>query len=69
MVTQLIDLPGITNATCQLATVTDFSVPATGTYYIGFHGHSPADMDDLVLDDILLVNTDTPVELESFDVE
>lgn len=57
MAMQLIDLSGMTNETCQLATITDFIVPTTGTYYIGFYGHSPADRDDLILDDVLLVNT------------
>jgi len=57
MATQLIDLPGMTNETCQLATITDFTVPTTGTYYIGFYGYSPADRDDLILDDVLLVDT------------
>lgn len=57
MATQLIDLPGMTNETCQLAAITDFTVPTIGTYYIGFYGYSPADRDDLILDDVLLVNT------------
>ena len=57
MATQLIDLPGMTNETCQLATITDFTVPTAGTYYIGFYGYSPADRDDLIVDDVVLVDT------------
>lgn len=69
MTTQLIDLPSITNTTCQLATVTDFTVASSGTYYIGFWGHSAADQFYLTVDDVTLVNTGVPVELMSFDVE
>jgi len=69
MPTQLIDLPGITSTTCLPATVTDFTVPSTGTYYIGFYGHSTANQFRLVVDDVLLVNTGVPVELMSFDLE
>lgn len=50
--TQLIvDLGSITTTTFT-ASVTNFTVPSTGTYYIGFHAYSDADMYYLLLDDV-----------------
>ncbi len=44
-----------------------FSVPSTGDYYIGFWGHSAANMWRLYLDDICIkISDQIPVELTSF---
>ncbi len=69
MTTLLLDLGSFSNTTCQPATVTDFTVPAVGTYYIGFHGYSMADMFRLILDDVVLTETGVPVEIQSFSIE
>mgnify|MGYP000851693774 CR=1 FL=1 len=49
--TQLASHTGLTNETYVNAN-TNFTVPATGTYYIGFQCTSPADMWNLYVDDI-----------------
>ena len=51
MTTQLLDIPSITDTTYPSST-TIFTVPSTGTYYIGFHCKSAADAAYLMLDDI-----------------
>jgi hypothetical protein len=51
MTTQLVDLPSITDTTYPSST-TIFTVPSTGTYYIGFHCKSLANKDLLLIDDI-----------------
>jgi len=66
--TQIVDLPGITNTTCSPSS-TAFTVPTTGSYYIGFHGHSAADMFYLITDDIVVTDESVPVELQSFSIE
>jgi len=67
--TELVAIPNITNTTCQTST-TSFTVPATGTsYFIGFHGHSAADMFYLIVDDIVVTDESVPVELQSFSIE
>ncbi len=43
----------ITNTTCQLQSPT-FIVPSTGTYYIGFHCTSAANMWRMIVDDVSL---------------
>jgi hypothetical protein len=47
----IVDLPNMVNPTYQQS-VSEFTVPATGTYYIGFHAYSDADMFYIALDDI-----------------
>jgi hypothetical protein len=69
MTTVLVDLGTISNTTCIGATVADFTVPAVGTYYIGFWGHSAADMFRLTVDDVVLTETSTPVEMSAFSIE
>jgi len=69
MTTELIDLGEFSNTTCQVATVTDFTVPAVGTYYIGFHGYSDPDEFRIVLDDVVVTETAVPVSLSAFSVE
>ena len=49
-----------TNTTCSALAPT-FTVPATGTYYIGFHCTSAADMFYLTIDDINLTHSSLPV--------
>ena len=67
--TELVDLPNITDNTCQTST-TSFTVPATGSsYFIGFHGHSAADQFYLVVDSIVVTDETVPVELQSFNIE
>jgi len=66
--TQIVDLPGITDTDCA-ASSTAFTVGTTGTYYIGFHGHSAADMFRLVVDDVVVTDESVPVELQSFNIE
>jgi len=66
--TQLVDLPGFNNITCS-ASSTAFTVPTTGNYYIGFHGHSAADEFYLITDDIVVTDESLPVELQSFSIE
>ncbi len=51
MTTELLDLPAIVNEDYDTATV-NFEVPATGSYYLGFHGYSDADMNFLTIDDV-----------------
>ena len=51
MTTQLVDLPSITDTTYPVSNTT-FTVPASGTYYIGFHAKSAADADYLIIDDV-----------------
>jgi len=48
-----------TNTTCGVLAPT-FTVPATGTYYIGYHCTSAADQFDLVVDDIALTYSQAP---------
>ena len=69
MTTTLIDVGTVSNTVCAAATVTDFTVPAVGTYYIGFWGHSAANEWHLVVDDVLLTETSTPVEISSFTID
>ncbi|MEJ5165507.1 MAG: S8 family serine peptidase [Thermoanaerobaculia bacterium] len=49
----------ITNTTCQLQSPT-FTVPTTGTYYIGFHCTSAPDMWRMIVDDIVLTYQQAP---------
>lgn len=51
MTTTIIDLPGITNATYQLAEAT-FTPATSGSYYLGFHAYSTADQYRILVDDI-----------------
>ena len=51
MTTQLVNLTSITNTTYTLSS-TNFTVPSTGTYYLGFQCRSAADQDLLMIDDI-----------------
>ncbi len=53
MTTQLVDLPSITDTTYP-SSITQFTVPSTGNYYIGFHCKSLANEDILILDDITI---------------
>jgi subtilisin-like proprotein convertase family protein len=48
-----------TNTTCTARNPT-FTVPTSGTYYIGFHCTSAADMYYLIIDDIVLTHTSAP---------
>ena len=50
---KIVDLSNITN-TAYMQSITPFSVPANGVYFIGFHSYSNADMWRLLLDDIVL---------------
>lgn len=63
---KLVDLPDITNITYNQS-ITPFSVPATGVYYIGFHAYSNADMWRLLLDD-MVVGINASVNENSKDV-
>ncbi len=49
----LADLTNLTNESYALYSST-FSVPDSGTYYIGFYCHSLANMDKLLIDDVTL---------------
>lgn len=51
MTTELADFPQIVNDTFVQHTVS-FTVPANGSYYIGFHGYSEADQFYLLVDDV-----------------
>jgi len=53
MTTQIIDLPHITNTDFQQASA-DFTPSATGGYYLGFHGYSPAGTWFLFVDTVAL---------------
>ncbi len=65
MTNMLMDYPIVANATAQTATLT-FSVNTSGTYYIGFQAYSDADMDILVVNDITVSSSTTPVSLLNF---
>ena len=54
MTTELIDLPALTNETFEAGVVDVFTVPADGTFYIGFQAYSDADMNALFVDDIMV---------------
>ncbi|RYF84073.1 MAG: hypothetical protein EON98_09735, partial [Chitinophagaceae bacterium] len=47
----IVDLPSVTGGTAAFST-TDFTVPATGVYYIGFNAYSAANQFNLYVDDI-----------------
>ncbi len=51
MTTQMIDLPNLTNDTYNNEEIM-FTVPADGSYYIGFHGYSDADQFFISVDDV-----------------
>lgn len=51
MTSTVVDLGAISNAT-YLESATGFTVPTTGTYYVGFKAYSDADMWNLYVDDI-----------------
>lgn len=51
MTQTIVNLSNITTTT-WIQSTTNFTVPATGNYYIGFHAYSAADMYALYLDDI-----------------
>lgn len=53
MSTLLIAMDSIQTSTFTDTTV-QFTVPATGSYFIGFHGYSEADMFYMVIDDVVL---------------
>lgn len=53
MTNVIVDLPNMNHTTYQ-ETVANFTVPSTGTYYIGFHAYSDADMFYIALDDIMI---------------
>ena len=53
MTTQLLDFPGLVNGT-YVERYVDFTVPANGSYHIGFHGYSDADMSAIFIDDVSL---------------
>ena len=65
MTNMLMDYPVVANATAQTATLT-FSPNTSGTYYIGFQAYSDADMDVLLLNDITVSSSTTPVSLVNF---
>ncbi len=48
---KLVDYPNI-NDTVYQHSVSSFTVPSTGIYYIGFHAYSDPDMWQLIIDDI-----------------
>ncbi|RYY00698.1 MAG: fibronectin type III domain-containing protein, partial [Gammaproteobacteria bacterium] len=47
----IVDLPSVTGGSAAFST-TDFTVPATGVYYIGFNAYSAANQFNLYVDDI-----------------
>ncbi len=49
----IVDLPNMDNITYQ-QNISQFTVPATGTYYIGFHAYSDPDKFYIALDDIMI---------------
>ncbi len=53
MTTQIVDLPSISDTTYPLSSTT-FTVSSSGSYFIGFHCKSAANMAYLMLDDILI---------------
>ncbi len=60
MTQQIVDLGTLSNASYQNS-LARFEVPATGTYYIGFHAYSDADkwllmVDDISISDVTSVN-------------
>jgi hypothetical protein len=59
MTTLLWGQDGLTNTTCTPRSAA-FTVPATGTYYLGFHCTSAANMWRLVIDDLTLSYTTAP---------
>jgi len=56
MTTQIISQPNLTNIT-YVQGGSDFTVPSSGTYYIGFLCNSAADEDNLYIDDINIALT------------
>lgn len=73
MTTAIVDLPGIALITYSTS-VTNFTVPTTGIYFVGFHCYSDADMwvayiDDVVIDiasDIKTTNANTVAEVSVY---
>lgn len=53
MTTAIVDLPGIVNITYSTS-LTNFTVSTTGTYYVGFHCYSAADMWVAYIDDVVI---------------
>ena len=65
-IAMLSDHAGNTNTAYEAAD-DDFTVTATGTYYIGFYAYSAADMWRIAIDDVMLTAGEViPVELTSF---
>ncbi len=63
-VTPLTDL-SFSSTTYATATVT-VTVPTSGTYYLGFHGHSAADQYYMCIDDITLMPPMAPYEVSGW---
>ena len=59
MTTQLWGMDNLTNTTCTARSAT-FTVPSDGTYYIGFHCTSAANMWRFIIDDVVLSYTQAP---------
>ncbi|MGB8646212.1 MAG: hypothetical protein WCF84_13320 [Anaerolineae bacterium] len=57
--TLIVNLPNITSPTWSNSGPTAFTVPAAGTYYIGFHANSAAGAYDLAVDDIAVYQPTT----------
>jgi hypothetical protein len=55
--------PGITNSDF-LGASGDFTVPASGTYYIGFHAESPAGIGRLYVDEVAVLVPEDRLELD-----
>lgn len=65
-IAMLSDHAGNTNTAYETSD-DDFTVTATGTYYIGFYAYSAADMWRIAIDDVMLTAGEViPVELTSF---
>ncbi len=66
MTTQIVDL-GVITDTLYVQSLTQFTVPTTGVYYIGFHAYSDPDMwyvaiDDVTVDEVVGIADETVAE-------